>query len=177
MDYFYSVIADYCIVIMLLLFLSTLLLLYNSYCYYCNNSCNHHYCNYRYSSHRLLLLYMYIYIYTHSSRLSSYCAFIVMSLVFDEVDVEIVRLSLLLIMLPPLFLISQTVIYSCFITITTTISPITNSSMMNMINVITTTLTSFLPSKSTIIIIHFEWTSSTSTHCTSISISSSNRSQ
>ena len=122
-----------------------------------------------------ICMYIYIYIYILFRLI---CAFIVMSLVRDEVDVEIVRLPLLLLMLPPLFLISQIVTYSCFITTTTTtISPITNSSVMSMINIITTNMTSFLPSKSTTILIHFEWTSSTSTHCTSISISSSNRSQ
>ena len=124
-----------------------------------------------------ICMYIYIYIYIYILFRLVFAS-IVMSLVRDEVDVEIVRLSLLLLMLPPLFLISQIVTYSCFITTTTTaISPITNSSVMSMINIITANITSFLPSKSTTILIHFEWTSSTSTHCTSISISSSNRSQ
>ena len=58
-------------------------------------------------------IYIYVYIYS-LSRLPLYCAFFVMSLVRNEVDVEIVQLLLLLLILPPLFLISQIVVYSCF---------------------------------------------------------------
>ena len=51
-----------------------------------------------------------------------------MALVRDEADVEIVGLLFLLLILPSLFLLSQIVVYSCFIITTTTISTSTSKS-------------------------------------------------